>query len=497
MPSKWLPALTIGVIIFLCFGGVSAAPPDEPLIIPNLEAAEAYLESQMRRHGFKGMAAAITQGEEIIYLRGFGSAGAGQPVNPQTPFFIGSVSKSFTALAVMQLVDQGQVDLDSPVQTYIPWFTTLDQASSSQITVRHLLNQTSGLSNSSFRRPPITEETTLEETVRHLSHAQLTAEPGTQFNYFNPNYNVLAQVVEAVSGMSFSRYLVENLFAPLEMEHSFVDRASAENTGLATGHSFFFGFPIPRHQPFYPAEIPAGFIISSAEDMAHYMIAQVNAGDYRQTEILSPEAIAVMHAPPNDIPGNYAMGWIAQERNGLKTIRHNGSVETFFADVTLLPEHKLGITLLFNQNAMLPMITTYSSLSDGLVDALLGQQPASGGLSLRLIYGLLTALVIYDLARHVILIIKLTKGWEPDPNKPYFKQIIGIFLQHLLLPTLFLLVFVVMIVSAGFNAARVTFYYQIIDLTLWLILSSIFSIIEAVIKFRWLRVSDTPNTSQG
>jgi hypothetical protein len=116
---------------------------------------------------------------------------------------------------------------------------------------------------------------------------------------------------------------------------------------------------------------------------------------------------------------------------------------------------------------------------------------------LRLIYGLLTALVIYDLARHVILIIKLTKGWEPDPNKPYFKQIIGIFLQHLLLPTLFLLVFVVMIVSAGFNAARVTFYYQIIDLTLWLILSSIFSIIEAVIKFRWLRVSDTPNTSQG
>ena len=101
MPSKWLPTLTIGLIILLCFGGVSAAPPNEPLIIPNLEAVEAYLESQMVHHGFMGMTAAIIQGEEIIYLRGFGSAGAGQPVTPQTPFFIGSVSKSFTSLAVM------------------------------------------------------------------------------------------------------------------------------------------------------------------------------------------------------------------------------------------------------------------------------------------------------------------------------------------------------------------------------------------------------------
>jgi CubicO group peptidase (beta-lactamase class C family) len=410
MPSKWLPALTVGVIIFLCFGGVSAAPPDEPLIIPNLKAAEVYLESQMLRHGLKGMAAAIIQGEEIIYLRGFGSAGAGQPVTPKTPFFIGSVSKSFTALAVMQLVDQGLIDLDSPIQTYIPWFTTLDQASSSQITVRHLLNQTSGLSNSSFKRPPITEETTLEETIRHLSQARLTAEPGTRFSYFNPNYNVLAQVVETVSGMSFSRYLVENIFEPLEMKHSFVDRASAENAGLAVGHSIFFGFPIPRHQPFYPAEIPAGFIISSVEDMAHYMIAQVNAGVYHQTEILSPEAMTIMQTPPDGISGNYAMGWISQERNGLKTIRHNGSVETFFADVILLPEHELGIALLFNQNAMLPQITSYNALADGLVDTLLGQQPARGGLSLRLIYGLLTALVVYDLARHIMLIIKLTKA---------------------------------------------------------------------------------------
>ncbi|MBW6465650.1 MAG: beta-lactamase family protein [Brevefilum sp.] len=497
MKTKWLPTLTIGLIILLFFTGVSAETTSEPEIQPNLEAAEAYLEAQMRRHGFKGMAAAITQGDEIIYLSGFGSAGGGQPIAPQTPFFIGSVSKSFTALAVMQLVDQGLVDLDSPVQTYLPWFTTLDHASSSQITVRHLLNQTSGLSNSSFRRPRITAETTLEESVRHLSQAQLTAEPGTQFNYFNPNYNVLAQVVEAVSGMSFNRYLVENIFEPLEMEHSFVDRASAENAGLATGYSFFFGMTIPRQQPFYPAEIPAGFIISSAEDMAHYMIAQVNDGSFNQKAILSPAAVAVMHAAPADVPGDYAMGWIVQESNGLKTIRHNGAVETFYADVILLPEHALGITLLLNQNAMLPQLTTYNSLADGLIDTLLEQQPARGGLSLRLIYVLLSALVIYDLVRHVLLIIKLAQGWEADLTQSKFKGVMGIFFQHLLLPTLFILIIVMMIAAAGINAARVTFLYQILDLTLWLVLSSILSIIEALIKFRWWRVHKTADSAMG
>ncbi len=140
----------------------------------------------MQRHRFEGMAVAITQGEEIVYLNGFGSAGSSRPVTTDTPFFIGSVSKFFTALTVMQLVDQGLVDLDAPVQTYLPWFTTADGTAASQITIRHLLNHTSGMSNASLRRPLVTEETTPEETVCHLSQAELTSPPGTAFNYFNP-----------------------------------------------------------------------------------------------------------------------------------------------------------------------------------------------------------------------------------------------------------------------------------------------------------------------
>jgi CubicO group peptidase (beta-lactamase class C family) len=219
----------------------------------------------------------------------------------------------------MQLVDQGLVNLDAPAQVYLPWFTTADSSSASQITIRHLLNQTSGMSNASLRRPLITEETTLEESVRHLSQAKLMAEPGTSFNYFNPNYNVLAQVIAEVTGTDFEDYLVEKCVKPLEMNRSFVELEPAKNAGLAEGHIFFFGYPLPRQQEFLPAELPAGFIISSAEDMAHYMIAQINGGTFRQTRMCYlPNAVQTMHTPAQGLAGDYAMGWIVQQKMALK-----------------------------------------------------------------------------------------------------------------------------------------------------------------------------------
>lgn len=246
MKFNWLIVLILGLLVVLSMGSVFGVTTNEQQIVPDLAAAGSYLLKQMQRHRIKGMAVAITQGDDIHYLNGFGTARKGRPVTPTTPFYIGSVSKSFTALVVMQLVDQGLLDLDAPVQTYIPWFTKADGQSSASITVRHLLNQTSGLSNASFRRPTITEDTTLEESVRHLSQARLTAEPGTTFNYFNPNYNVLAQVVEEVTGTDFTSYLADKIFEPLDMQQSFADLPSAQQAGLADGYALFFGFPLKR-----------------------------------------------------------------------------------------------------------------------------------------------------------------------------------------------------------------------------------------------------------
>src|SRR5690349_10178035 len=120
----------------------------------NIDAIDRYIEQGLKRLNVPGAALAIVEGDQIVHQRGFGHAHpGGAPPSPQTPFFIGSLTKSFTALAVMQLVEAGKVDLDAPVQHYLPWFRVADPQASSQMTVRHLLNQTSGLSSVSGWAP--------------------------------------------------------------------------------------------------------------------------------------------------------------------------------------------------------------------------------------------------------------------------------------------------------------------------------------------------------
>jgi CubicO group peptidase (beta-lactamase class C family) len=142
------PALLAGSLMVVTRRALANTPTAKPASgNAPFDAIDAYLEEQMRRLNLPGVSLAIVEGQQIVHLRGFGRARpGGEAPSPQTPFFIGSLTKSFTALAVMQLVEAGQVELDAPLQRYLPWFRVADPQASAQITVRHLLNQTSGLS---------------------------------------------------------------------------------------------------------------------------------------------------------------------------------------------------------------------------------------------------------------------------------------------------------------------------------------------------------------
>ena len=183
------------------------------------EAMDAYVEAQMKHLNIPGAALAIVEGDTITHLRGFGKARpGGEAPTPQTPFFIGSLTKSFTALAIMQLVEYGKIELDAPVRRYLPWFRLADLKASSQITVRHLLNQTSGLPmllgmanlDDTADRPDATER-----QVRGLSTLKLNRAVGSKFEYSNLNYNVLGLIVEAASGESYAAYIQKHVFTPL------------------------------------------------------------------------------------------------------------------------------------------------------------------------------------------------------------------------------------------------------------------------------------------
>jgi CubicO group peptidase (beta-lactamase class C family) len=150
---------------------------------PDLQAVDAYLQALVKANRISGLAVAVVQGDQIIFLRGYGQAGPGRPMTPQTQLYIGSVTKSFTALAVMQLVEQGKLELDAPVQRYLPWFQVADAAASAKITVRHLLNQTSALSELGDPNPnPFVP--TLADEARTLRNVRPTAPVGTKFQYY-------------------------------------------------------------------------------------------------------------------------------------------------------------------------------------------------------------------------------------------------------------------------------------------------------------------------
>lgn len=359
---------------------------------PDFAAIDQYVESEMQATGIPGLALGIARGDQIVHLRGFGDADeSGRPVTPETPFIMASVGKSFTALAVMQLVEAGQLDLDAPVQRYLPWFRVADPNASARITVRHLLNQTSGLSKLTSLTSAYTKdlgEGALERAVRGLRNADLTAPVGQTFQYSNLNYSTLGLIVQTVAGQPYEEYLHEHIFAPLDMDNSFASPEDAHRHGLATGHSFWFGLsrPTPAKDLYTRitnrGALPAGLISSSADDMAHYLIAQLGDGNYRGESILSAAGIAQLHRPAVDIndTDSYAMGWVVTEAETsgggiMRTMWHDGGTGDFHAEMKLVPEGQWGVVLLMNGENGLE-IERIEAVANGVVAQLMGVPPA-------------------------------------------------------------------------------------------------------------------------
>ena len=291
----------------------------------------------MERLNIPGAALAIVEDDEIAHLRGFGRARpGGEAPTPQTPFIIGSLTKSFTALAVMQLVEDGKVELDAPVQRYLPWFRVADPRASAQITVRHLLNQTSGLPQLSGLRPLADFDDSpdaSERQARALSTLELTRPVGSAWEYCNMNYNLLGLIIEAASGESYEAYVQNHIFAPLEMTHSYTSQAEAKQNGMAVGHRYWFAIPfaVPK-MPIPRGSLPGGELISSSEDMARYLIAHLNEGRYDDAQILSAAGIDELHRPAVEANhdglsfGHYGMGWIIEETGQTKIVWHPGTL---------------------------------------------------------------------------------------------------------------------------------------------------------------------------
>jgi CubicO group peptidase (beta-lactamase class C family) len=420
---------------------------------------DAYLEKQLGTLNIPSASLAIIEGTEIVHTKGFGVTGpGGRKPTPQTPFFIGSLTKSITALAVMQLVEAGKVELDAPIQRYLPWFTLADPRAAGQITVRHLLNQTSGIAQipgmigmSNFDNSP----GPIERQARNMA-TYIPAHPvGSEFEYSNINYNLLGLIIQAASGESYTDYIQNHIYDPLDMQHSYTSKTAAQQDGLAVGHQQWFGFPVAvPNLPVPEGSLPSGQLISSAEDIGHYLIAQLNNGNYGGAQILSPGGIVQMHQPAANINvagkemGDYGMGWFIIKSGQTKIIFHDGEVPDYFSYMALLPDQNRAMVLLVNTNEQMFNYALWAvGESTAFWLAGIPPQPNSWGILPWAVRGFLLLPVLQ--IGLIFITLRNVKRWQTGTiRRP---GSVRLWLFHFLLPVILnlLLVFIAWIILAG------------------------------------------------
>ncbi len=261
----------------------------------------------------------------------------------------------------MQLVEAGHVDLDSPVRHYIPWFRVADARASQRITVRHLLTMTSGLPQAyDTQLWTDDDDGALERAVRRLKSADLSRPVGA-FGYANANSETLGLLVQIVSGLSYEEYVTRRIFTPLAMRDSFTSPEKARHHGMATGYRWWFGLPVPITLPDNRAELPAGHLVSSAEDMSHFLVAQMNGGRFRGVSLLSPGGIARMQTGASE--GTYAMGWESARVDGRRLVGHDGGTANFQTSIFFDPDARVGVFVAANAMNALDALASPHGLS--------------------------------------------------------------------------------------------------------------------------------------
>jgi len=340
------------------------------------KSASQRLSELIERHlptlNAPGIAIGITHRERLLHADVFGLANqeAGQAVTPETLFQIGSISKSFTSILLLQLQEQGLLDINDPVTNYLPWFKV--HSGYAPITLRHLMSHTAGIIMGSDNTPVAFTE------AWNLRHTKVAAAPGDFFHYSNSGYKTLGLALESVLAQDISTILCERIFTPLEMTHSLPDIRIENRYLQATGYSpYFDDRPLPpggqlAPAPWFESNTADGAICSNATDMCCYlrMLLQCGLG------LLGPgsfeQLIHPVIATDDGMHGEYyGLGLFTMQLDGHHVIGHSGGMVGFTADMLADLDSGLGVIVLCNGPAEPSKISRYAL---GLFNAALDGQ---------------------------------------------------------------------------------------------------------------------------
>lgn len=308
-----------------------------------------------------GLAVAVVQGDRILYLQGFGYADleAKRKVTPDSIFYIGSSSKSFLALTAALLDEQKKVDLDAPLSRYLPKLKLQSPLSTDEVTLRALLSHTHGIeqNGSVVFRTAFSGDFTPDLLLKLLEKSRPSPN-GRSFRYGNIGYNIAGMALESHLETNWKALIQQNVLKPLKMDSSTSYRSKADQKRLALPYSLG---KTGYKREFYAKNDgnmhAAGGLMTSAEDLAKWLLVNINQGRLGKKQIFPAAVIAETHRKHTDLQSKYAevdrngygLGWYWGTNQGDKLIHSYGGFSSFFAHVSFMPEHKIGVAVLSHE----------------------------------------------------------------------------------------------------------------------------------------------------
>jgi len=357
-----------------------------------IELLDSYVTEAMSTFRIPGLSVSVIKNNSILYSKGFGARNLEEnlPTTPNTLYGIGSVTKSFTALAIMQLVEASKLDIHDPVKKYIPLKIGFDER---PIEIFHLLTHSSGVPNLGQAEIVIKRGlgfyeswipmTSFEDFMQFVNGAseEIAAKPGERFFYFNEGYTMLGKIIEVVSGMNYEDYIREKILKPLKMTRStFLKEEFEADPDIMTPYYIDReGKPVPAKFPFNKLIYAAGGLLSSVSELSNYVIANMNDGVFDGIQIVDSSLLKEMHIPRIEVnlfllgfeKRSYGYGWIIlDDFFGHKVVYHSGSVGVCGAFVAFIPDFKVGVAIASNGSP-----DSLSILGLGILTLLIGRKP--------------------------------------------------------------------------------------------------------------------------
>ena len=357
--SSPAPARCVPAIVTLLMLGNLPCPSEAdseavPLTAPTLERfLDSLLVAKMDTLRIPGLVISVVQGEDVLLEKGYGFADleTKRPMSPdETVVRIGSIGKVFTATAVMQLVEQGELGLDDDVNQHLRGFQ-LDAAFPEPVRVKHLLTHTGGFDDDYIKQA--LSPTDVVPLGRYLAARMppRVMPAGEFYSYSNHGIALAGYLVEAVSGIPYDQYVREHILQPLEMHRTHY----GPHADTATGYLYEDGTYNP--QPYlYINDGPAGAWDATANDMGHFMISHLQLGRFNEARILKESSAHAMQQQQftNDprFPGIIGFAFILRDRRGQRLVSHSGFLPGHYACMTLIPEEGLGLFFAFNKMSL-------------------------------------------------------------------------------------------------------------------------------------------------